>query len=197
MRKDSLIFMAAGFAAGFAILYYWTRHREPQIVNATPARLELPATSGPSPSQGTPVPAVDMAQVQELQNKIKANPGDYDALVALANINFDQRNFSEAADLYIKALAVKDNPDVRTDLGTMLFYSDRYDEALTELNRVLAVKPTHAQALFNLGVVQLHGKNDSKGALQTWEKLIQTNPDFPQRAVVEEQIKALKDSLKK
>ena len=192
------MFLAVGFAAGFAILYFMTKQREPQIVSATPARLELPSGAGAAPqAPEATAPPVDMALVKELQDKIKADPKDYDSIVGLANIHFDQRNFSDAADLYIKALAIKDNPDVRTDLGTMLFYSNRYDEAITELKKVLATNPTHAQALFNLGVVQLHGKNDSAGALQTWEKLIQTNPDFPQKAVVEEQIKALKQTLKK
>ena len=73
----------------------------------------------------------------------------------------------------------------------------RYDDALAELRKVLASNPTHAQALFNTGVVLLHGKNEPAAALQTWEKLVETNPDFPQIAVVKEQIQSLKDSLKK
>jgi tetratricopeptide (TPR) repeat protein len=76
----------------------------------------------------------------------------------------------------------------------MLFYLKKYDESITELNSVLAKNPTHGQALFNMGVVQLHGKNNPQAALQAWEKLAQTNPNFPEIAVVKDQIQKLKSS---
>src|SRR5262245_6477921 len=115
MRKGSLLFLIAGFAVGFAALYYWTMHREPQIVTATPLPLAM-AGSSQSPAP----PPVDMAEVRQLQDRIKANPSDYDALVQLANIHYDQKNYSDAEGLYKRALAVRgDDLDVRTDLGTM------------------------------------------------------------------------------
>ena len=187
--------MLIGFALGFALLYFWTKHREPQIVSATPVPLQLPS-AGQAPPAPAP-PPVDMAEVQRLQDRIKANPKDYDALVQLGNVHYDQRNYSSAADLYQKALEIRDDLDVRTDRGTMLFYLNKYDEAMSELGKVLAKNPTHGQALFNEGVVLLHGKNNPQGALQAWEKLVATNPNFPQIAVVKDQIRALKESQKK
>src|ERR1051326_4364288 len=198
MRRDSWAFLIAGFAVGFAVLYFWTKQREPQIVNAMPARLLLPSASGPpdsAPQEQTP--PVDMAEVQKLQDRVKANPNDFEALVGLGNVDFDQKNYAEATTYYQKALAVRDDLNVRTDLGTMLFYSNHYDEALTELKKVLAVQPNHAQALFNMGVVFLHGKNDPQSALQAWQKLVDTNPDFPKLDAVKQQIEMLKQNLKK
>src|SRR5207248_10995090 len=147
MRSDSLAFMIVGFKIGFVALYLWTKQREPKIVSAMPTRLLLPANSPGGPpsadAQGQP-PPVDLAEVKNLQDRVKSNPADFDALVGLGNIDFDQRNYSEAANYYAKALAIHDELNVRTDLGTMLFYSKRYDEAMTELKKVLAVNPTHA-----------------------------------------------------
>jgi cytochrome c-type biogenesis protein CcmH/NrfG len=205
MRKDSVVFLIVGFAAGFAILFFWTKQRETQIVKDTPLPLSAAVLGGGADGAGAGAaddpsasPPVDMAQVQQLQDRIKTDPHDYEALVQLANINFDQKNYVDGADLYKKALDIRpDDDDVRTDYGTMLFYQKRYDDAIAELNRVLARQPTHAQALFNLGVVYLHGKNDPQSALTTWEKLVATNPAFPQLEVVKQQIQALKDSLKK
>jgi cytochrome c-type biogenesis protein CcmH/NrfG len=200
MQKDSLAFLIVGFAIGFGILYNWTKHREPQITEAFPPRLivgSAAAAGEPPAGSQAPVPPVDLATVQKLQDRIKANPKDYEALVELGNIDFDQKNYPEAAGYYTRALAIRDDLDVRTDLGTMLFYANRYDEAMAELKKVLAVKPTHAQALFNMGVVLLHGKNDPQGALDTWQKLVDTNPAFPQIDAVKGQIQALKESLKK
>jgi cytochrome c-type biogenesis protein CcmH/NrfG len=188
-----------GFAIGFAVLYFWTKHREPQIVEAVPPRLVLPSQAGPSeppPPQGQ-APPVDLAEVQRLQDQVKANPNDFEALVGLGNINWDQRNYNDAAGFYTRALAVHDDLDVRSDLGTVLFYSKRFDEALSQLNKVLSVNPTHAQALFNIGVVLLHGKNNPEGALQAWQKLLDSHPDFPQAEAVRQQINSLKQSLKK
>jgi len=51
--------------------------------------------------------------------------------------------------------------------------------------------------LFNLGVAMLHGKNDPQGAMQYWEKLLETNPNHPQAAFVKEQIKKLKEQQAK
>ncbi len=199
MRRDSLTFLIIGFTIGFAALYFWTKQREPSIVNAMPPRLVLPAQggSGGPPESQAPPPQVDLAQVQKLQDRIKANPQDFEAFVELGNIDFDQKNYSEAVTYYQKALSIKDAPDVRTDLGTMLFYSNRYDEAMKELDTVLAKNPTHAQALFNKGVVLLHGKNDPQHALETWQKLVESNPNFPQVDVVKQQIESLKQSLNK
>ena len=49
----------------------------------------------------------------------------------------------------------------------------------------------------NLGVVFLHGKNDPENALQVWQKLVDTNPDFPKIDAVKQQIETLKQNLKK
>jgi tetratricopeptide (TPR) repeat protein len=204
MRRDSLAFLIVGFTIGFTVFFLWTKQREPQIVSATPTRLILPsnggaagATAASAPDAQPQTPPVDPAEVQKLQDRVKADPKDFEAIVSLGNIDFDQRNYPEAANYYKRALAVHDDLNVRTDLGTMLFYSNHYDEAMAELNKVLAVNPNHAQALFNMGVVYLHGKNDPQKALEIWQKLVDTNPDFPEIGVVKQQIQAMKDSSKK
>ena len=198
MRRDSLPFLITGFAIGFAVLYFWTKHREPQIVEAVPPRLVLPSqAAAPEPPPQGQAPPVDLAEVQRLQDQVKANPNDFEALVGLGNISWDQRNYSDAAGFYTRALAVRDDLDVRSDLGTVLFYSKRFDEAMSQLNRVLSVNPTHAQALFNIGVVWLHGKNNPEGALQAWQKLLDNHPDFPQAEAVRQQINSLKQSPNK
>ena len=135
-----------------------------------------------------------MARVQELAAKIKQNPKDFDSIVELGNLNFDQRNYDDAIKLYKKAL---DHPSRRPErpdrYGHGDVLSEPVDDAIATFQETLKTDPNNAQALFNLGVTMLHGKNDPKRALQYWEKLVATNPNHPQAAFVKEQIQKLKE----
>ena len=202
MRLQGWLFLLIGFGIGFGGLYTWTKQRAPDVVRATPLSVDpnVPTDlSGGNASGGeAPSAPVDMARVQELTSKIKQNPKDFDSIVELANINFDQKNYNDAISLYKKALEVRpDQINVRTDMGTAMFYQNRFDDAIAEFNEVLKADPKDAQALFNMGVAMLHGKKDPERALQYWEKLVQTNPDHPQAAFVREQIQKLKEQQKK
>jgi cytochrome c-type biogenesis protein CcmH/NrfG len=141
---------------------------------------------------------VDTAHLQELTDKIRKNPKDFDSIVELGNLNFDQKNYDDAINLYKKALEIRPEAlNVRTDMGTAMFYQNHYDDAIAEFQKTLKSEPNNAQALFNLGVAWLHGKNDSKRALEYWEKLVETNPNHPQATFVREQIKKLKEQQQK
>lgn len=195
-----MIFLLVGFVLGFALFYTWTKQRAPQIVQATPLPLELSApSSGSAGASSIPAPPpVDMAHVRGLQDRVKSNPKDFAALVELGNINFDQRNFADAEKWYRSALEVQPNDaELHTNLGATMLYNQRYDDAIAEFHKSLALDPNHADTMLYLGAVLLKGKNDPQGALQVWEKLVATNPDFPQIALVKEQIQAIKQSIKK
>jgi cytochrome c-type biogenesis protein CcmH/NrfG len=49
--------------------------------------------------------------------------------------------------------------------------------------------------MFNIGVALVHGKNDLTGALQYWERMVETNPNDPQINLVKEQIRLVKEQL--
>jgi cytochrome c-type biogenesis protein CcmH/NrfG len=201
MRLQRWLFLLIGFAIGFGILYTWTKQRAPDVVRATPLPVDpnVPTdlSSAAGASSADAAPPVDMARVQELTAKIKKNPRDFDSIVELGNLNFDQKNYNDAINLYKKALEIRpDALNVHTDMGTAMFYQNRFDEAITEFQQILKADPNNAQALFNLGVTMLHGKNDPKSALVYWEKLIAANPNHPQAAFVKEQIQKLKEQQK-
>lgn len=198
MRKQAWLFLLVGFALGFSVLYLWTKQRAPEMVRAMPVPVDGSAPSTPQTAAAPAPPPVDMARVQQLQTAIKDNPKNFEATVELANINFDQRSFEEAISLYTKALEVRPNDvDVRTDLGTALFYARRVDDGIAQFKKVLEVNPNHTPTLFNLGVAMLHGKNDPQAALQYWEKLVETNPSYPQIDEIKEQIRILKGQQRK
>jgi cytochrome c-type biogenesis protein CcmH/NrfG len=196
MRLQRWLFLLLGFAIGFGVLYTWTKQRAPDKVRAMPLAVDPNVPTDLSAARES-APPVDMARVQELSAKIKQNPRDFDSIVELANLNFDQKNYGDAVNLYKTALEVRpDALNVRTDMGTAMFYQERFDDAIAEFQQVLQSDPKNAQALFNLGVTMLHGKNDPKRALEYWERMIAANPNHPQAAFVKEQIQKLKEQPK-
>jgi cytochrome c-type biogenesis protein CcmH/NrfG len=203
MRVQSWLFLLIGFALGFGTLYTWTKQRAPSVVKALPLDVDpnVPTeTIAPpvAPAGERAAPPVDMARVKELTDKIKQNPKDFDSIVELANMNFDQKNYDDAINLYKKALAIRpDALNVRTDMGTAMFYLNKYDDAIATFQEVLKTDSNNAQALFNLGVAMLHGKNDPKRALEYWQKLVETNPNHPQAEFVRQQIQKLKEQQTK
>jgi cytochrome c-type biogenesis protein CcmH/NrfG len=192
MRANSLAFLLIGFGLGFAAMFYFIKPRAAELAKPLPVF----AQSGGGSSAASK-PPLDTARLKELEDSVKSNPANFEAMVELGNMQFDQQNYDAAAGWYRKALDVRPQEvSVRTDLGTALFYSNHIEESLTELRKSLELNPTHPQTLFNMGVVLLDGKKDTKGALEAWDKLVATNPNFPQIAIVKQQIAALREQQK-
>jgi cytochrome c-type biogenesis protein CcmH/NrfG len=199
MRAQRLIFLLVGLIVGFAGIYTWTKQRAPEVVRATPlpADPNVPTEASNNPGEPPP-PPLDEKRLKELATKIKENPKDFNSIVELADMNFDQKNYDDAINLYKKALAIRpDALNVRTEMGTALFYQKHFDDALAMFKESLRTNPNDAQTLFNLGVVMLHGKNDPQAALQYWQQLVDTNPNHPQVPFIKEQIKQIKGQLGK
>jgi len=91
---------------------------------------------------------------QYYRDRLDKNPSDFDGLVNLGNLVFDDgRRFLEAVDYYRGALAVKpDDADVRTDMGIALLGLGRRHEAIQAFQQAIVDRPDHALAHFDLGV---------------------------------------------
>ena len=85
---------------------------------------------------------------------------------------------------------------MRNYLGEALFQANDVDGSLAVFRETLAISPTHPEALFDYGYILLQGKNDTKGAIDSWEKLVQTNPNFDQLDRVKQLIEAVKERSK-
>jgi tetratricopeptide (TPR) repeat protein len=199
MRLRGFVFLLVGFIVGFAGIYTWTKQRAPAVVRATPLPVDpnVPTEALNNPAEPPP-PPFDEKRAKELGAKIKENPKDFDSILELADMNFDQKNYVDSISLYKRALDLRpDALNVRTEMGTALFYQKRFDDALATFKESLRTNPNDAQTLFNLGVVMLHGKNDPQAALQYWQQLVEANPNHPQAQFVKEQIQKIKEQLAK
>lgn len=143
-------------------------------VAAAPAAAAAPSTA-----------LVTDAELQSYKNILAQDPKNAGAAATLGNKLYDAGRYSEAVPYYQQALANDTkNVGVSTDLGTALFYAGRPDDALAQLGKSLAIDPNHAQTLFNIGIVRREGKQDRKGAVEAWERLLASNPGYPEAARV-------------
>ena len=117
----------------------------------------------------------DIAQLEDI---VKKDPRNYQALVQIGNDYFDLGEAQKSVDAYNKALAIKgDDPNVLTDLGIMYRQLKDFPKALAAFRKAAAASPTHAQSRMNIGVVLMHDLNDSKGAIAAWEDYLKVAPN--------------------
>lgn len=127
-----------------------------------------------------PAPMADEGQLRAYREILARDPKNVAAAIGAGNLLYDAQRYSEAIGYYQQAFA--GNPsdiNVSTDLGTALWYTGRADDALAQYQESLAINPTHAQTLFNVGIVRNDGKHDHAGAVEAWEKLLASNPAYP------------------
>ena len=121
-----------------------------------------------------------------LLEKLKSNPNDVSLLAQVAALYHTTHRFSEAAEYYKRAVSIDPkNVALRTRLASSLYRNGDIDGAIAQLNTALASDPKDANALYDLGMIKLQGKGDSKGAVAAWQLLLKSNPDLsPDRKAV-------------
>jgi len=148
----------------------------------------VPASIGTAPPLAPQAPAPEQmrqiadAQAGPLLAQLKSTPNDPDLLYRIGNIYYDAQQYPEAVNYYESC--VKLNPkatDVRTDMATAYHFMGQADRAIEEYDKVLKIDSKHANALFNEGMVKWEDKKDLNGAIVAWKRLLETNPDYPQR----------------
>jgi cytochrome c-type biogenesis protein CcmH/NrfG len=168
-----------------------------QAAVATPSAQELGPAQIPGMG-GMPAgqPNTDLADkaVAPMLQALQQNPKDTATLTNIGNTYYDAKIYDKAIQYYAEALKIAPkNVNVRTDMATAYWYLGDADHAVAELEKSLALEPTHAQSLFNLGIVKWQGQKDTQGAIAAWQKLIQTNPNYPERQNVEQLIERARD----
>ena len=130
------------------------------------------AATVPAQAGGPAAPVPIVASASAMQTFAEA--------VEAGNRFYDVQRYEDAIPYYQRALTFDPNDvNVSTDLGTALWYVGRADAALAQYDRSLTIDRTHAQTLFNVGVVRADGKHDYDGAIAAWELLLKSNPSYP------------------
>ncbi|HSR49942.1 MAG TPA: tetratricopeptide repeat protein [Acidobacteriota bacterium] len=195
MKNKQFAFAVVGTAIGFILGFLVA-----QAVSLQDQFILQDTQGAGNPQQSSNLPeghpsAQLMELMRTLQQRAEANPQDAEVRVALGNAFYDLKQFDQAAAWYQQALTLdSENVSVSTDLGTSYYYLGQHEKAIQQLQHSLHIDPTHPQTLQNLGVV-LDAAGRSQEALATWEKLIETNPDYAGLDQVRQSIERLRERM--
>lgn len=177
----SVICLLAGVAVGYLL-----RGSAPTQAAASSAA-PLTAAAGTMPNSSAPQPSPEQlrqaadAQAQPLLAQLKGDPKNADLLYKIGNLYYDAQQYPDAVKYYESSVKINPNStDVLTDLGTAYHLMGQPDQAIQEYDRALKVDPKHANALFNEGMVKWQDKMDINGAIASWKRLLEANPNYPQ-----------------
>jgi hypothetical protein len=214
MTRDNLLFTTIGVLAGF-ISGYFTHEvmavRQPPplaVLEAAQAAAmgggqggggetaNAPAGAAPGDPRGTGSaggpggpggPA--MADILRLREQVEKNPNDADAVLTLANLNYDIRNWDRARELYERYLTLRPaQPDVLTDLGVSLRGLKRFPEAMARFEEAQRLQDGHWQSLYNEVVVLAFDLKDMAKAQQVLTRLRQLQPENPEVTKLAEEV---------
>lgn len=164
-----------------------------------PSPTEAPPAASSGAPEGAQVirdPALvkAMDDIVQYRMRVEKDPKDAEAMAALGNANLALKRFDHAKDWYERALKVDPNRiETRMDLAIALRFMGKPDDAISELDRVLAKDPKNAGALYNLGVILLEDKHDQQKAIAKWEALMKAHPDYPHATELRQVVESLKN----
>jgi tetratricopeptide (TPR) repeat protein len=118
----------------------------------------------------------NLQTINQLEEKVKQNPNDYNSLLELAHLKNDSGLY-DAAIVNYKAYLEKypKDADARVDMGVCYYNLRDYQKAIDEMETALKYVPNHQIAFLNLGVVNLTAGNIEKS--KEWlKKAYEVNP---------------------
>jgi len=186
MTRDNIVFTACGLILGLIIGSFLIGPRlakVPQLSNANADVAPPPAAAQPAANQNQM--ELVSQQLDALKQKIAANPNDFDSLVQLGNMYSEVAKYPQAIEYYERALQVRDDPNIRTDLGICYKETGRLDEAHAQFDKIVSESPDSWQAIYNLIIIdgQMKKFDEARSELA---KLKQLRPNDPEVAKLEQ-----------
>lgn len=182
-----LAVVALAAAAVIGVVVY--QSGEPSTGSAEPAAATT-ATADAS------APQLDTAKVEQLMQKISANPDDVAALTALGDLYFQAGDYNTAGGWMAKVVAIEPkNVKARLALGAAQFNLGNAGAAEKQWQRVVALDPKNVEAYYDLGFLYLSRKPADKArAKAAWAKVIAIAPDSEVAKTVATHLETLGDS---
>ena len=187
------IFATVSLLMGIAVGYLF--HAPKPAVASAPQLSRVAESAAPEMPSPEQMKRMADKQVQPLLAALQQQPNDAGLLARVAGAYLAAQQFPSAAQYYERSVALKPDATNLTQLASCYYFGGDGEKAIVTLQHALQVDPKHADALFNLGMLQWRVKSDPKSAIALWERLLKTNPHHPKRAQVEQAIAQAKQHL--
>jgi len=184
VNRDNVLFVIVGLLIGFITGYLvheiMASRQPPRLVHgqgqAAPAA-PAPAAPATSPDGGLDA---KRAEIQQIETHLTSHPEDAQALLHLANLSYDVRDWRECVDAYDRYLKLRpEDPDILTDLGTCYRGIGDPKKALGLFDRAETLDPRHWQSRYNKVVVLAFDLKDYAAAERVLDELRALQPNNP------------------
>lgn len=130
--------------------------------------------------QTTAVQKQDQSQqnILNMEAEVTANPANFQAWIRLGHLYFDSNQPKKAIGAYTKSLELHTgDANLLTDLGVMYRRDKQPQKAIESFDKAIQKDKKHIPSRFNKGIVLLYDLSDSQGAINSWESILQINPN--------------------
>ena len=170
--------------AGTAIVPKGTRYKYPAAVTPIPgnrAQAErLAAQAALDRKQGRMAEAV-----RGYQDAVRADPTCFEAGLALGLASIDSRDYPTALAALSRALELREaSADARYAFAWTLQKSGYYEDAATELEKLLAAHPREVRACLLLGNLYAEKLGRPKSARDQYARVLELDPENPQAGAI-------------
>jgi len=194
MTRDNIVFTGFGFLLGLVIgsMVIGPKLAQSKLAGAPPAAVAAPAEAPAAAEQpvaqasstgGSPMGAV-FQQINNLKQQIERDPNNAEALAQLGTMYMDAGKFPQAIEYFERALKVRDDPQVRTDLGICYRNTGDAEKSLAQFRQVVQTHPEQWQALFNEVIIlgETRRFDEARTELAKLQKLRPGDPDVQKLA---------------
>lgn len=192
MNKDNILFSIIGVLLGFIIGFLFAISAQQRGLTPRPTDMGDAPGVLRSETEQTSIPpnasADEGAMTQELQDirqKAKSNPNDFDAQVEAAQRLSENRLFDEAIELFLRANQLRpDSYETITSLGNTYFDAGYYESAEKWYTAALAKKPSDVNVRSDLGLTFLFRKPpDMERAIKEFRTSLKSDPNHEQTLI--------------
>lgn len=169
-RTNILIIIVTVLVLAIVVLYFSGIFDEPAAAGNIPSTAAVPPQALP----GTDLNLLN--EINSLEEKAAAEPGNAELALRLANMQNDAGLFEKAIQTYGRYLElIPENADARIDMGVAYFNLKNYTDAEEQMERALKYEPNHQIGHLNLGIVNLQSGN-LKASEEWLKKAVELDP---------------------
>ena len=134
-------------------------------------------SAAPASSRSAPVVANNPEhELKELAVQLQKKPGHTPVLLRMAQLEREKGALDDATGHLRQAIRSEpSSQDAHLELGRLLYERNDVTGAIAETERVLALNPTHVDALYNLGAIYANVGNRER-ARSYWSKAVAADP---------------------